>query len=116
MDTKEQLINNIKEWIKVDNEITKLKNEIKEHNRTKKELTNNLVSVMKTNEIDCFDINGGSLVYKKSKVKKPLNGKTLLSSLQAYYKNTDLAEEVTKYLMDNREEQVKETINRKIEK
>ena len=72
---KEQLVNNIKEWIKMDNEITQLKAEIKERNNKKKTLTENLVSVMKTNSIDCFDINDGALIYKKSKVKKPLSGK-----------------------------------------
>jgi hypothetical protein len=117
METKEQLVNNIKEWIKMDNEISNLKAEIKDRNNKKKLLTENLVSVMKTNSIDCFDINGGSLVYKKNKVKKPINGKTLLISLQNYYK-TDLktAEEITKHILDSREEQIKETIKRKIDK
>ena len=32
METKEQLVNNIKEWIKIDNEIGQLKNDIKEKN------------------------------------------------------------------------------------
>ena len=41
---------------------------------------------MKTNKIDCFDINGGALVYKTNKTKKPINGKTLLAALQNYYK------------------------------
>jgi hypothetical protein len=117
MDTKEQLINNIKEWIKMDNEISQLKAEIKERTNKKKFLTENLVTVMKTNSIDCFDITGGALVYKKNKVKKPINGKTLLAALQNYYKdNANLAEEITKHVMDNREEQVKETIKRKIDK
>ena len=112
--TKEQLVNNIKEWIKIDNEITKLKTEIKARNDKKKTLTESLVSVMKTNSIDCFDINGGALVYKKNKIKKPINGKTLLTALQNYYKNdNNLAEEIAKHVMDNREEQIKETIKRK---
>jgi phage gpG-like protein len=112
--TKEQLVNNIKEWIKIDNEITQLKAEIKARNDKKKTLTESLVSVMKTNSIDCFDINGGALVYKKNKIKKPINGKTLLTALQNYYKNdTKIAEEITKHVMDNREEQIKETIKRK---
>jgi len=56
-------------------------------------------------------------LYKKSKVKKPINGKTLMSVLQEYYKsNPQTAEEVTKFIMDNREEQIKETIKRKIDK
>jgi hypothetical protein len=115
--TKEQLVANIKDWIKIDNEISQLKSEIKERTNKKKLLTENLVSVMKTNSIDCFDINGGALVYKKNKVKKPLSGKTLLTALQNYYKNdVKIAEEITKHVMDSREEQLKETIKRKKEK
>ena len=117
METKEQLVNNIKEWIKIDAEIEQLKAEIKERTNKKKNLTENLVTVMKTNQIDCFDINGGALVYKKNKIKKPINGKTLLASLQNYYKdNPTIAEELTKHVLDNREEQIKETIRRKVDK
>ena len=117
METKEQLVNNIKEWIKIDTEISQLKTEIKERNNKKKNLTENLVTVMKSNEIDCFDINGGALVYKKNKVKKPINGKSLLLALQAYYKNDPkIAEDLTSHVMDSREEQIKETIKRKINK
>ena len=117
METKDQLVNNIKEWIKMDNEITRLKAEIKEKNNNKKALTENLVTVMKVNKIDCFDINGGALVYKTSKVKKPISGKTLLQALQTYYKtDVKMAENIAKYVLDSREEQVKETIKRKIDK
>ena len=115
METKEQLVNNIKEWIKMDGEIAKLKSDIKEINNKKKGLTNELVEVMKKNEIDCFDINGGALVYKKNKIKKPINGKTLLVALQNYYKEQPtVAEDLTKHILNSREEQVKETIKRKI--
>ena len=114
METKEQLVNNIKEWIKMDTEISELKAEIKERTNKKKALTEGLVTTMKKNEIDCFDINGGALIYKKSKIKKPINGKTLLQALQNYYKNEpQTAENLTKH---SREEQVKETIKRKIDK
>jgi hypothetical protein len=117
METKEQLLNNIKEWIKIDTEISQLKKEVNDRNKKKKTLTENLMTTMKNNSIDCFDINGGSLIYKTSKVKKPINAKTLLTSLQKYYQNNgQLAEELTKYVLDNREEQVKETIKRKIDK
>jgi hypothetical protein len=117
METKEQLVNNIKEWIKIDAEITELKSQIKERNNKKKTLTENLVTVMKTNKIDCFDINGGALIYKTNKVKKPINGKTLLTALQNYYKSDPkIAEDITKHVMDSREEQIKETIKRKVDK
>ena len=113
---KEQLVNNIREWVRIDNEISQLRQEIKERNNKKKNMTENLVNVMKTNNIDCFDINEGSLIYKKSTVKKPINSKTLLSSLQNYYKDQNVAEDLTKYIMDNREEKIKETIKRKVHK
>jgi len=117
METKEQLVNNIKEWIKIDTEINEFKTQIKDRNNKKKSLTQDLVTVMKTNKIDCFDINGGALVYKTSKSKKPINGKTLLSALQNYYKtDPTVAEEIVKHVMDSREEQIKETIKRKIDK
>ena len=117
METKEQLVNNIKEWIKIDSEIAQLKTEIKERNNKKKLITGDLVNVMKTNQIDCFDINGGSLVYKKSVVKKPINGKSLMAILQNYYKNQpQIAEDLTKHILDNREEKVNETIRRKVDK
>ena len=114
METKEQLVNNIKEWIKIDTEISQLKAEIKDRTSKKKNLTENLVTVMKTNKIDCFDINGGALVYKANKIKKPINGKSLLLALQNYYKtDPKIAEELTKHVMDSREEQIKETIKMK---
>jgi single-stranded DNA-specific DHH superfamily exonuclease len=116
-ETKEQLVLRIKEWIKIDNEISKLKKEIKERNDKKKKLTEGLVNVMKTNEIDCFDINGGALVYKKSLVKKPINGKMLMDTLQKYFKNdSQEATELTKFILDNRQQELKETIRRKIDK
>ena len=117
METKEQLVSNIKDWIKMDTEIAELKAQIRERTNKKKTLTENLVTVMKTNKIDCFDINGGALVYKTSKTKKPINGKSLLVALQNYYKtDPKIAEDITKHVMDSREEQVKETIKRKIDK
>jgi hypothetical protein len=117
METKEQLVNNIKEWIKMDTDISELKSQIKDKTIKKKLLTENLVTVMKTNKIDCFDINGGALVYKTNKVKKPINGKSLLVALQNYYKSDPkIAEDLSKHIMDSREEQIKETIKRKIDK
>jgi hypothetical protein len=117
METKEQLVTNIKEWIKIDTEISQLKSEIKEKNNKKKALTEGLVTTMKHNSIDCFDINGGALVYKKNTVKKPINGKSLLSVLTNFYNNDPkMAENITKFVLEHREEQIKETIKRKIDK
>ena len=115
--TKEELINNIREWIKIDNDVLALKNDIKTKLNHKKTLTDNLVKVMKTNAIDCFDINGGALVYNQKKTKKSISGKYLLQQLEKYYKDQpDMAKEITDHLLTNREETIKEDIKRKIKK
>jgi hypothetical protein len=115
--TKEELIANIREWIKIDNDLMNLKKEIKNKTANKKTLTENLVKVMKSNAIDCFDINGGALVYSQRKTKKPISGKYLLLQLEKYYKEQpDMAKEVTQHLLNNREENVKEDIKRKVKK
>jgi hypothetical protein len=117
LETKEELISSIKEWIKIDNEILKHTKEIKDMKKKQKLLTNSLVNVMKNNQLECFDINGGKILYKKSKCKKPINTKTLLNTLKTYYNDTpNKAEEITEYILKNREEVIKETIRRKLDK
>jgi len=117
LNTKEELITNIKEWIKIDNDIVKLKTEIKDKTNMKKILTESLVNVMKNNSIDCFDINGGALIYKQKKTKRTISGKFLLAQLEEYYKNEpELAKEITKKVLENRIEVVKDEIKRKVEK
>ena len=117
--TKEELIFNVKEWIKIDTEITKLKADIKEKTNKQKLVTESLVQVMKHNSIDCFDIAGGALVYKQKKSKKSISGKFLLSQLEEYYKDNpdkpDMAKEITNHILANREPVIKEEIVRKIE-
>jgi hypothetical protein len=115
--TKEELISNIKEWIKIDTDIIKLKAEIKDKTKKKKDLTESLINVMKKNSIDCFDINGGALMYKQKKIKKTISAKFLLSQLEDYYKDKpEVAKDITKHVLDNREEVFKDEIHRKLAK
>ncbi len=115
--TKEELINNIKEWIKVDNELTKLKAEVKERTLRKKNLTDALTLTMKTNSIGNFDVKGGSIVYKQKKSKKQISCKFLKEQLAAYYKeNPELASDIAKHVLDNREQVVKDELHRKMDK
>jgi hypothetical protein len=115
--TKDELILYIKEWIKIDNEIIQLKTQVKEKTNKKKELTESLVNVMKSNSIDCFDINGGALIYKQKKIRRCISGKFLLSQLEEYYKEQpEIAKEITKKVLDNRIKVVKDEITRKIDK
>lgn len=114
---KEQLVENIKEWIQIDNELKQLQKAAKERRDRKKELTSSLVDIMKVNDIDCFDVNGGKLLYSQNKSKAPLNKKTLLATLQNYYKHDPTkAQELSEFILNNREVKIKETIRRKDQK
>ena len=114
---KDELITNIKEWIKIDNDIKKLKADVKEKTNNKKKLTELLINIMKNNSIDCFDINGGALVYKQKKSRKTISGKFLLAQLEEYYKDQpEVAKDITQKLLDSREEVIKDEIKRKINK
>ena len=117
METKEELVRSIREWISLDSEIAKLQAQLKEKRALKKRNSEQLVNTMKTNSIDCFDINGGAILYKRSVVKKPLTGKTMLPLLESYFAETNVkTDELTKYLMDNRIQKVNETVRRKVDK
>ena len=112
MTTKEDLINNIKEWITQDDKIKKLQQELKECKLEKKQLTNNLLDIMKNNEIDCFDINDGKLLLHKTKTKGSLNKKVLLESLEKYFEKVPNinTQEISDFILENREIKITENI------
>ena len=117
MDTKEELVTHIRSWIQIDNEISEMQKKIKGFREEKKQLTESLVNVMKTNEIDCFDINDGKLIYSKTKTKKAISKKILLDALSIYFKEDDqLVKEVSEHILNSRGETIKENIRRKVEK
>lgn len=110
---KDRVIETVKEWITVDNDIKKLQKEIREKRQDKKELSDMLVDVMKNNEIDEFDMNDSKIIYSKNKVKKSITKKHLLKAMSDIFKdNPDKANEITKFILDSREEKVNETIKR----
>jgi hypothetical protein len=117
METKEQLITTIKEWVKIDNEIRTLQKEIKLRKNSQKKISDSLISIMKQHEIDCFDLNDGQICYNKKNVKKPITKGLLLNLLSKYYNGDFMkANELNSFIMENREEVVRESISRKINK
>ena len=116
MTSKEDLVNIIKEWIEIDDKLKEIKNSMKDLKDKKKILTQALLEIMKQNEIDCFDINSGRIVYCKSKTKAGLNKKNLLETLEKYFEGREDIDvtAVRDYLFDNREIKLQENIKRKI--
>jgi len=113
--SKEELIKNVRKWISLDNEIRTLQKEQKKRRDKKKEVSESLIDFMKENEVDCFEIKDGNLSYVKQNVKKPITKKNLLEILSKYYDGDIFkATEMNEYIMNNREEVVRESIQRRI--
>jgi len=110
---KNELISNIKEWIRLDTEISKKNAELKICKNAKTTLTKTLIQLMKTHNIDCFDINGGALLYKQRKSKQTISKKYLLAQVQEYFKNdVESANELTAQVLNNREEKLVDELKR----
>jgi hypothetical protein len=109
--SKEELVSYIKEWLQIEGELKKLLKLVKEKKDKKKNLTDNLVKVMKANEIDCFDTKTGKLLYTQNKTKTSLSQAYLLSTLTKYFgDDPSQASLVSKFIMENREIKIKEGI------
>lgn len=112
---KEDLVKIIKEWVKNDNETRTLQKEVAKRKVDKKNITLRLMEIMKKNQIDCFDINDGHILYKKKTVKKSITKSLLMNILSNYYEgNQEKASEVNTYIMENRPVITTESIVRKI--
>lgn len=113
---KSDLIKVIKDWVKIDNEIRTLQKEISSRRNEKTKISQRLMTIMKQNEIDCFDTNDGQILYKKKQVKKAITKKHLMNILNEFYQgNADKAEELNTYIMDNRLTTSSESIVRKVD-
>jgi hypothetical protein len=117
METKEQLKKSITEWVKIDNEIRTLKKEETIRKNEKKRISQQLIEVMRENQIDEVDLNNGKLMYTKKNVKKPITKRVLQTILSQFYKDDiDKAQELNMFIMENREETKVESIIRKVGK
>lgn len=111
---KDRIVDTIKEWIKIENDLKEIQKIVREKREEKKLLTHELCEIMKNNEIDCFDTNGGKIMYTKNKVKTSLSKKHLLSSLFEMFKDDPhYAEKIATHILDSREDKVKESIRHK---
>ena len=116
--SKAELINIIKNWKQLDDELKAIQKEIKERKNKKKNLTEQLVKIMRSNEIDCFDINNGKLLYTQSKQKSSINRAYLLEVMSKYFQNDNSIEidKVTDFILENRQVKIKEGIRCKLDK
>jgi len=118
MTTKEELVDNIKNWMQIDTEMKLLQKELKDRRLRKKQLTESLVEIMKSNEIDCFDITEGKIIYTTNKVKAPLSKKHLMECLDKYFAADPSikSDEISNFILESRSVKTNESIRHKPQK
>lgn len=105
----------IREWITLDNELRRMKKEVRQRTLDKERLTAGLIDQMKRKNIDLVNLADGHLRYESKTVKKPVTQKMLLNLLATYFEgDAEEAKKVNTFILDHREETVKETLVRKI--
>lgn len=100
----------VKTWIKLDNEVkainTKIKildNERKHRKKMIDVLSTSILSFMSSNEIDELNSKDGIIKYKRSYVKQPLTQKEIKTKLLEQFNNFEDAEERINNVFKNRE-------------
>jgi hypothetical protein len=108
---KQLLRQNIREWVKLEEESESLKTRIRQINQSKKIISAKLLTVMKEQDIDEFDLNQeGKLTRQVKKTKQSLSKKQLFTSLAQYYKSESEAKKTADYILNMRPEKISEKI------
>lgn len=93
----------VKTWLKLDDDIKTLNDAIKERKTKKNEITPKLLDFMEKHEINDLNTNEGHLKFQKSLRSKPLSKKYLMDRLGFYFKNNSKSEKIVNFLYNNRE-------------
>jgi hypothetical protein len=110
---KTEIIESIKEWMRIDNEIRNLNKEVRDRKTQQINISKRLMTTMKDNKIDEFNVKDGKLIYSKKQVKKPITKKYLTDVLMKYYDgDAEQATELNSFIDENRETIAKESIRR----
>ncbi len=99
---KNELKNNVKQYLEIDDQIKALNKAITEKRKQKTKLSENILTTMKKFEIDNMNTKNGRLVYAVSKNTSSLNKKNLISGLNIYFNDKDKADEATAIVLKNR--------------
>lgn len=100
---KSKLQENVKEYLKLDDEIKALTKALKERKDKRKETSQFILACMGKFEINHMNTNSGKLIYSVSKNKAPLNKNNITNILGKYFDDDTRGQEVCKYLLENRE-------------
>lgn len=113
---KDNLRENVKEYLDIDDQIKALNKAIVERRKQKSKLSEDILTMMNKFEIDNMNTKNGRLIYSVSNTSKPLSKKNLIDGLNVYFKNEDTAKSVSQIVLDSRPKVEKITLKRTINK
>jgi hypothetical protein len=94
---------NVKLWIKLDDDINTLTKAIKERKDKKKEISPALLDFMEKHEINDLNTNDGHLKFQKSLRAKPISKKYLLDKLGFFFQSEIKSEKVVNFIYNSRD-------------
>lgn len=106
-DIKNRIKKFVEDYTNLEKDIKILKNELKKRTELKKSLTSELVALMNTTNVDCFEMGNDTIIHKKRKTRQCLSRKYLKSVLSEHMKDDVYVENLLNIIMENRS--VKET-------
>ena len=93
----------VKTWIKLDDDIKMLNDAIKERKNKKQEITPRLLEFMEKHDINDLNTDEGHLKFQKSLRSKPLSKKYLMDRLGFFFKSDTKSEKIVNFIYSNRE-------------
>lgn len=111
------LLDRVKTWVQLDNQIRSLNARLKELRNEKKVQNESMIQLMKAHEIDNFDLKDGQIQYKRSSKREPLTQSRLLAILSTHPQfGAEQAKHVNDFVMENRQVVETDVIVRKTPK
>jgi|SaaInl5LU_22_DNA_1037371.scaffolds.fasta_scaffold47782_2 seryl-tRNA synthetase len=112
--SKEDLINTVKKWVYLDNQIKQLNTMLKTLRNEKKEHNVQMVEMMKASNIDNLELKDGQIQYKKYSKRESLTQKKLLDILTKHPQlQSDQVKMLNDYVYENRKVVDKDVVIRK---
>ena len=114
--TEQQELQNLRQiivtWRELANESSTLNEQVREKRKRQKALEEMILRIMKKYNIGALDLtgSGGRLLHRKQTTKGALNPKVLTGLLATHLKSETAAAEAIKYINDNREARVRESL------
>ena len=99
-------------WVKIDDKIRELNARVKDLKDEKKEYEEFVLEYMQKIEHNVINISDGKLRLNKSTTKAPLKEETITQSLLDVTKDKHKAEQLTKYIFENRPTQTRVNLKR----